>query len=78
MLKILTTVTYKEFEIAAKDRNGAQRISTAAINKIYNGREANRSLVPGEDYHRPCWNDGTAIINKEINKLRAEEYLDIS
>ena len=35
------------------------------------------SEIPGGEYHRLCWNDGTAGNNKEINKLRAEEYPDI-
>ena len=79
VLKSMTVVTFSEFEKASKDINGKQLIANDAIKKIYHWREANRSPseLPDEDYHRPCWNDGTAMINKEINKLRAEEYFDI-
>ena len=77
VLKIMTTVTHNEFEIASKDPSGAQLISTAAITKIYNWREANRSPLPGEDYHRPCWNDGSPMIQKQINELQAVKYPDI-
>ena len=77
VLKAMTTVTYKEFEIASKDPSGAQLISTAAIKKIYHWRDANRSPIPSEDYHRPCWNDGFLMIQKQINELQAVEYQDI-
>ena len=79
VLKFMTVVTFSEFEKASKDINGKQLIANDAIKKIYHWREANRSPseVPGEEYHRPCWDDGTAMNNKEINKLRADEYPDI-
>ena len=74
VLKSMTVVTFSEFEKASKDINGTQLIANDAIKKIDHWREANRSPseVPGEEYHRPCWSVGTAMINKKINKLRAE------
>ena len=79
VLKFMTVVSFSELEKASKDINGKQLIANDAINKIYHWREAHRSPseLPGEEYQRPCWNDGAAMINKEINKLRAEEYPDI-
>ena len=76
-LMTLTTVADKEFAIISKDPSGAQLISTAGKSKIYNWCEANRSPFPGEDYHRPCWNDGSLMIQKQIDELGAVEYPSI-
>ena len=69
----MTVVTFSEFETASNDVNGKQLIAADAINKIYNWREVKRSPseVSCEEYHRPWWYDGTAMANKEINKLQA-------
>ena len=79
VLKSMTVVSFTEFETASTNINGEQLIANDAIKNNNHWLEANRtpSEIPAGEYHRPCWNDGTAMINKELNELRAEEYPDI-
>ena len=69
--KTMTAVGYEEFVMASKDPNGVPLISTAAIKKIRNWREANNSMVPCGNCQPPCCNDGQQMIPQQIEELRA-------
>ena len=73
----MTTVGYEEFVVASKDLNGVPLISTAAIKKIRNWREADKSMFPYENSKPPCCNDGQQMIPQQVEELRAMEYPDI-
>ena len=75
----MTTVSFRQFMFASPDAKCNLLISEKAVKKLYHLRRANilHSDVPGSEYHISLWDNGDAVIRKEIDELRAEEFPDV-
>ena len=74
----MTTISYSDFADASKDVNGQPLIGQTALKKLYHWREANAldSMIPGDSYHVPRWDNGTKITQAQIADLRSQLFPD--
>ena len=79
VLRCMTVFSFSEVIEASKDANGNQIISRDAVKRIYHWRQTNTSdsEIPCEQYHIPRWTNGDEMTQKDIDKLRAEQYPDV-